>query len=95
MSEAAIQKIVCMAVVSDRFRAQLLGMDRAAVLSEHGLIGREYEALMEISASTIEDFAAGVERLLRVWRRAEAGGRVREPVPLAGCLVANLPPGRD
>ena len=92
MYDTAIQKIVCKAVVSDHFRARLLGTDRAEVLRSSGLDAVEQEALLSISADTIEEFAAGVERMMRQWR--QAGGRMetRETVPVHGLLAMEIPP---
>lgn len=95
MSEAAIQKVVCMAVVSDRFRSQLLGEDRAEVLRLFGLENREQQALIEIHAETIEEFAAGVERLLHGWKRAEVCGRSLATAPLCRGMPIEVPPGRE
>ena len=69
MGETAIQKLVCQAVVSDQYRIRLLGSDRADVLRTSGLDEQEQEALLAIPAHTIEEFAAGVERMARQWKR--------------------------
>ncbi|MBN1438405.1 MAG: hypothetical protein JW929_03260 [Anaerolineales bacterium] len=70
MHNSAIQRIVCQAVVSDAYRARLLGSDRVQLLRSAGLDPREQEALLAIQAETIEEFAAGVERVARLWRQA-------------------------
>jgi hypothetical protein len=69
MSTEAIQKIICKAVVSDEFRSLLLGPNRAELLRDSGLEDPELEALAEIRAETIDEFAAGVERWMRMSRR--------------------------
>lgn len=95
MTEAAIQKIVCMAVVSGRFRSQLLGEERPEVLRSFGLDAKEQEALMGIHAGTIEEFAAGVERFTRAWKRSESGSRSMEPVSIPGWIPIDAPPRRE
>jgi hypothetical protein len=96
MTEAAIQKIVCMAVVSGRFRSQLLGEERPAVLrSFGGLDAREQEALMGIQAGTIEEFAAGVERLVHGWRRTDIDPHSLKPVSIPGWIPIDSPPKRE
>ena len=69
MCETAIQKLVCQAVVSDSYRNRLLGSERAEVLRTAGLDAKEQEALLSIRAATIEEFAAGVERMTRLRER--------------------------
>jgi hypothetical protein len=70
MCEAAIQRIVCRAMVSERFRDRLLGAEREAVLRISDLDQREMEAFLAIPAETIEEFAAGVERVMRGCKHA-------------------------
>jgi hypothetical protein len=95
MTEAAIHKVVCMAVVSGRFRSQLLGDERPELLRSFGLDAKEQEALMDIHAGTIEEFAAGVERLIRGWRRTENSSRCMEPVSIPGWISIDAPPRRE
>ena len=92
MFDTAIQKIVCQAVVSDQYRARLLGSDRAEVLRSSGLNFREQEALLSIHAETIEEFAAGVERIMRQWK--QTGNRLgsREIVALRGLIAMEIRP---
>jgi len=82
MSEAAIQQMICRAVVSERFRDRLLGTDREEVLRNSDLDEREREAFLAISADTIEEFAAGVERAMRSWKRGAKKNHCRESVPI-------------
>ncbi len=81
MSEAAIQQIVCRAVVNERFRNRLLGGEREEVLRTSDLDLREQEAYLAIPAETIEEFAAGVERVMRGWKRSTNRFRRRETHP--------------
>jgi hypothetical protein len=92
MDDTAVQKIVCQAVVSDQYRARLLGSDREEVLRCSGLDASEQEALLAIHAETIEEFAAGVERVTRLWKRA--GNRLpgREPIAIRQLIEVDLPP---
>ncbi len=92
MYDTAIQKIVCQAVVSDHFRARLLGSDRAEVLRSSGLDAVGQEALLSISADTIEEFAAGIERMMRQWKRAGGRKDTRETVAVRGLLAMEIPP---
>jgi hypothetical protein len=92
MCETAIQKLVCQAVVSDSYRNRLLGSERAEVLRTAGLDAKEQEALLSIRAATIEEFAAGVERMTRLWKRAEKGTLVGEPAVLRRWIRSELPP---
>lgn len=92
MCDTAIQKLVCQAVVSDTYRARLLGSERAEVLRTAGLDAREQEALMSIPASTIEEFAAGVERMSRLWKRAGKVSLPRETAALRGWIELEIPP---
>jgi hypothetical protein len=91
MGETAIQKLVCQAVVSDQYRIRLLGSDRADVLRTSGLDEQEQEALLAIPAHTIEEFAAGVERMARQWKRAGAGSIARETAAIRGMIEVELP----
>jgi hypothetical protein len=92
MYDTAIQKLVCQAVVSDHFRVRLLGSDRAEVLRTSGLGEVEQEALLSIPANTIEEFAAGIERMIR--QRKQAGDRLdsQESVAVRGLLAMEIPP---
>jgi hypothetical protein len=92
MYDTAIQMIVCQAVVSDRYRARLLGSDRAEVLRTSGLDTLEQEALLSIQAETIEEFAAGVERVMRQWKQAVGRVDFREPIAVRKLLVVEIPP---
>ncbi len=91
MGETAIQKLVCQAVVSDHYRIRLLCSDRADVLRTSGLDEQEQEALLAIPAQTIEEFAAGVERMARQWKRAGTGSIARETAVLRGMIEVELP----
>ncbi len=91
MGETAIQKLVCQAVVSDQYRIRLLGSDRADVLRTSGLDEQEQEALLAIPAHTIEEFAAGVERMARQWKRAGSGSIARETAAIRGMIEVELP----
>jgi len=91
MGETAIQKLVCQAVVSDQYRIRLLGSDRADVLRTSGLDEQEQEALLAIQAHTIEEFAAGVERMARQWKRAGSGSIARETAAIRGMIEVELP----
>jgi hypothetical protein len=91
MTDIAIQQMVCRAVVSDQYRLKLLGADRAEVLRASGLDAREQEALLEIQAETIEDFAASVERALRHWRRSALRRTPVESVPDRGMVAVEIP----
>jgi hypothetical protein len=86
MDESAIQRLVCQAVVSDNYRIRLLGSERAEVLRTSGLEEKEQEALLSIPAGTIEEFAAGVERMARQWRRAGPGSIARETAAIRGMI---------
>ena len=92
MCDTAIQKLVCQAVVSDHYRTRLLGPDRAEVLRTSGLDAREQEALLSIQAVTIEEFAAGVERVTRLWKREEKRLAAREAVVLRGLIAMEITP---
>jgi hypothetical protein len=92
MCEAAIQKLVCQAVVSDQYRSRLLSSDRAEVLRTSGLTEKEQSALMSIPARTIEEFAAGVELLTRQWKRTGKEFPARETAPVCGWIEMELPP---
>jgi hypothetical protein len=92
MCEAAIQKLVCQAVVSDHYRTRLLGSDRAEVLRTSGLDEQEQEALLAIPARTIEEFAAGVERIARLRKRTGSRAIARETAPVRGLIEVELPP---
>jgi hypothetical protein len=91
MCEAAIQKIVCLAVVSERFRTQLLGVEREEVLRASDLEKQEQEALLAIPAETIEEFAAGVERVTRTWKQGANRNRCREIFPLYSLIPMEAP----
>jgi hypothetical protein len=91
MCEAVIQKIVCLAVVSERFRAQLLGAEREEVLRASDLDKQELEALMAIPAETIEEFAAGVERVTRTWKQGANRNRSREFLPIQNLIPIEAP----
>jgi hypothetical protein len=92
MLDTAIQKIVCQAVVSDVFRARLLGSEREDVLRSSGLDAAEQEALLSIRADTIEEFAAGVERVVRQARQAGSRSDPWESPAVRGWLAMELPP---
>jgi|GEM_PF-6334684 hypothetical protein len=92
MGETSIQKLVCQAVVSDHYRIRLLGSERAEVLRTSGLDEQEQQALLSIPARTIEEFAAGVERMTRQWRRAGMGSGARETAVMRGLIEVELPP---
>jgi hypothetical protein len=92
MCDTAIQKIVCRAVISDAYRARLLGSDRAVVLRSSGLDAGEEMALMSIQAETIEEFAAGVERWMRLSKQAGSRHGKRESVAIRGMIAMELPP---
>jgi hypothetical protein len=94
MGETAIQRLVCQAVVSDQYRNRLLGSERAEVLRTSGLDEQEQEALLSIPARTIEEFATGVERMARQWKRAGMGSIARETAALRGLIEVELPPHR-
>ncbi len=91
MGETAIQKLVCQAVISDQYRIRLLGSDRADVLRTSGLDEKEQEAVLAIPARTIEEFAAGVERMARQWKRAGSGSIARETAAMRGMVEVELP----
>jgi hypothetical protein len=91
MCEAEIQKIVCLAVVSERFRAQLLGVEREDVLRASDLDKREQSALLEIPAETIEEFAAGVERVTRMWKQGSTRNQCREFFPFHNLIPVEVP----
>ena len=91
MSEAAIQQIICRAVVSERFRDQLLGADREQVLRNSNLDQWEREAFLGISAATIEEFAAGVERAMRSWKRGAKRNHCRESLPILHPISIDTP----
>jgi hypothetical protein len=86
MCEIAIHQIVCRAVVSERFRDRLLGAEREEILQTVDLDAREREAFLSIPAETIEEFAAGVERVLRGWRRGTNRIHCREILPAHSCI---------
>ena len=86
MCETAIHQIVCRAVVSERFRDRLLGAEREEVLRTADLDPREREAFLSIPAETIEEFAAGVERVLRGWRQGTNRIHCREILPVHRCI---------
>lgn len=92
MSDTAIQKIVCQAVVSDAFRARLLGSERKDVLRSSGLDAVEQEALLSIPADTIEEFAAGVDRVLRQWKKTGNRMASSDSAALRGWLAMEMPP---
>jgi hypothetical protein len=92
MDETAIQRLVCQAVVSDHYRIRLLGSERAEVLRTSGLEEKEQEALLSIPAGTIEEFAAGVERMARQWKRAGTGSMARETAAIRGMIEVEFPP---
>ncbi len=92
MYDTAIQKIVCQAVVSDQYRARLLGSDRVEVLRCSGLDAREQEDLLAIHAETIEEFAAGVERVTRAWQRAGNRPPGKETFAIRRLIEVDLPP---
>ncbi len=94
MGETAIQKLVCQAVVSDQYRIRLLGSDRADVLRTSGLDEQEQAALLSIQARTLEEFAAGVERMMRQWKRVGIGSIARETAAIRGMIEVELPPRR-
>jgi hypothetical protein len=48
--------------------------------------------LLSISAGTIEEFAAGVERMARQWKRAGTGSMARETAAIRGMIEVELPP---
>jgi hypothetical protein len=95
MDDTAIQKLVCQAVVSDQYRARLLGPGRLDVLRRSGLDAREQETLLAIRAETIEEFASGVERAMRLWRRAGKRSSDEKPLVLPRLIEADLPPRGD
>jgi hypothetical protein len=92
MLDAVIQKLVCQAVVSDQYRASLLGSDRAEILRTSGLDLQEQEALMTIRARTIEEFAAGIERMTRQRKRANQGSPAGEVAVLRRLIKVEIPP---
>jgi hypothetical protein len=94
MCEIAIQQIVCRAVVSERFRVRLLGATREEVLHTADLDPREQEAFLAIPADTIEEFAAGVERVMRGWKQAINRNRCREVLPMPS-LIPMVAPRRE
>jgi hypothetical protein len=91
MSDNAIQQLVGRAVVSDKFRARLLGAERADILRTSDLDPREQDALRAIPAATIEEFAAGVERVMRGWKQAANRIHGREPLPMPSLLPITAP----
>jgi hypothetical protein len=92
MYDTAIQRLVCQAVVSDRFRARLLGSDRAEVLRASGLGAVEQKELLSIPADTLEEFAAGIERMMRQGKPAGDRPDVGESVAIRGLLAVEIPP---
>jgi hypothetical protein len=92
MDDTAIQMLVCQAVVSDQYRARLLGPDRVDLLRCSGLGPGEQEALLAIRAETIEEFAAGVERVTRLWKRAGNRSSGEEVLGLRKLIEVDLPP---
>jgi hypothetical protein len=92
MCEAAIHKIVCLAVVNERFRTQLLGAEREEVLRVSDLDKQEQEALLAIPAETIEEFAAGVERVTRTFKQGANRNRCREVFPFRSLIPMEAPP---
>ena len=92
MNDTAVQKIVCQAVVSDQYRAKLLSSERVEVLRCAGLDSREQEALLAIRADTIEEFAAGVERVTRLWKQAANRIPGKEPCEIRRLIEVEIPP---
>jgi hypothetical protein len=92
MCDTEIQKIVCRAVITDAYRARLLGSDRESVLRSSGLDAGEEKALMSIQAETIEEFATGVERWMRLSKQSGNRFRKREPISIPGMVAIELPP---
>ena len=92
MCETEIQKIVCLAMVSERFRVQLLGAQREEILRGSNLDKQELEALLAIPAKTIEEFAAEVERVMRAWKQGTNRNRYREIFPLHSLIPMEAPP---
>ena len=90
MSEIAIQRMICRAVVSEQYRNRLLGSDREKVLRASELEVREREAFLAISAETIEEFAAGVERAMRSWKRRAKLTRSVENLPIRNLISIDI-----
>jgi hypothetical protein len=90
MSEVAIQRMICRAVVSERYRDRLLGSDREKILRASDLEDREREAFLAISAETIEEFAAGVERAMRNWKRRAKQNRSPESLPIRNLISIDI-----
>lgn len=95
MSETVIQQIVCQAVVSERFRDRLLGVEREEILRTSDLDKREQEAFLAISAETIEEFAIGVERVMREWKQGTNRIRCRETLPMPSLISIVAPRCED
>ncbi|MGB7539563.1 MAG: hypothetical protein WBM17_13570 [Anaerolineales bacterium] len=91
MGETAIQRLVCQAVISDQYRNRLLGSERAEVLRTSGLDEQEQEVLLSIPAGTLEEFAAGVERMARQWKRAGMRSMATESAAPRGLIEVELP----
>ena len=64
MSKFCIQRVIGKAVVSQQFRAGLLNGSRAKLLREFDLTLGEFHELMQIQATTLEEFAAAVDQLI-------------------------------
>ncbi len=92
MSDSVIQKLVCQAVVSDQYRARLLGSDRAEVLRTSGLDEFDQEALLGIQAQTLEEFAAGIERMARRRKQAVLAAAPNAGAVLRGWIELEIPP---
>ncbi len=64
MSQHALQKLVGMAIVDQRFRQGFLNGGRKRLLAQFDLATEEQEVVLSIRASSLEGFAAELERRL-------------------------------
>ncbi len=70
MSIGELERLVCTAVISTRFRHKLLNGSRAQMLDEFELTAEEREFLLSIQAETVQEFATSLLHWLK-----EKGGR--------------------
>jgi hypothetical protein len=64
MSNKNLHRIVGKAIVSEKFRQGILNGKRAELIQQFNLEAEEFGAMMSIRASTLSDFARGVNTIL-------------------------------
>ncbi len=84
MSATGLNRLVGRAVVSERFRAELLDGRRDELLTGYDLSPEEHSAVMGIHADALHEFAAAVDHLIVT---SQSKANVPQWAPSANSLV--------